>query len=455
MVKAVVDIWSDAAQTEAIRISAFLVLRRLATIGDQGIKEHVLRSTYQGLIKSSRSTTIYNLGGINLMKNSGLELWGLVEPQIAYTTGFTFIRQLAIHLRNSIKNNANDSYKSVYNWQYIHSLDFWSRVLAAHCEPLREATTGGESPLRPLIYPFVQVALGAMRLIPTAAYFPLRFHVIRALIRLSASTGTFIPLAAPLYEVLQSAEMKKPPKPSTVKPLDFETNVRAAKSFLRTRVYQDGVGEQIAELLADFYLLWAKSIAFPELALPVIVMLRRWGKEVSPFSGSAPSKPAKGLKGKGKGKGGKNDESRGNRNMKVNGMISLLVQKLEANAKFIEEKRAKVEFAPDDRVAVEGFLKEMELGKTPLGAFVEGQRKQREEKRRVLEESRRADEIKKRREKKAGKDDVADGFEGDSAEDDSDGEDDEEDEEESEEEAEMEFEDERELDEDELDILVS
>ena len=44
-----------------------------------------------------------------------------------------------IHLRTSITNKTKDSYKTVYNWQYVHSLDFWSRVVAAHCESLREA----------------------------------------------------------------------------------------------------------------------------------------------------------------------------------------------------------------------------------------------------------------------------------------------------------------------------
>lgn len=392
LIRAVVEIWSDSAQTEAIRISAFLILRRLSTIGDPGIKEHVLRSTYQGLIKGSRSTTIYNLAGINLMKNSGLELWGLVEPQIAYTTGFTFIRQLAIHLRNSIKNNSNESYKSVYNWQYVHSLDFWSRALSTHCDTLKEATNGKESPLRPLIYPLTQVTLGAMRLIPTAAYFPLRFQLVRALLRLSAATNTFIPLAAPLYEVLQSAEMKKPPKPSTAKPLDFETNIRATKSYLRTRVYQDGIGEQVTELLGEYFVLWSRNIAFPELALPLVVMLKRWGKEVSPYHGASSQnskrQPIKGSK--------KEENSKGNRNNKINTMVSILVQKLELNSRFIAEKRAKVDFAPNDRSGVDGFLKELEVDKTPLGAYVAGRRKQREEERRILEEGRRQEEAKRK-----------------------------------------------------------
>ncbi|KAH6664126.1 Noc2p family-domain-containing protein [Halenospora varia] len=373
IVKTVVDIWSDVSTTEATRITAFLVLRRLTVIGDPGLREAVLKTVYQGLIKGSRTTSIHTIQGINLMKNSAAELWG-IDQEVGYATGFTFIRQLAIHLRSSITNNQKESYKTVYNWQYVHSLDFWSCVLSEHCSPVKEAESGKESQLRLLIYPTVQVTLGAMRLIPTATYFPLRFQMIRSLLRLSRATGTYIPLASALLEVLNSAEMKKPPKPSTLKSLDFASNYKAQKSYLRTRVYQDGVGEQVSELLSEFFVLWSTSIAFPELALPVIVMLKRWLKEVG-------------------------NKTSGNKNNKVNSGFVFLIQKLETNSKFIEEKRSKVDFAPNNRAGVEGFLKGFEWEKTPLGAFVAGQRKQREEKARLLEEGRREEERKRKLER--------------------------------------------------------
>ena len=370
VVKTVVDIWSESSSTEATRITAFLVVRRLAVIGDPGLREAVLKTVYQGLVKGSRNTTIHTVQGINLMKNSAAELWGL-DSSVGYATGFTFIRQLAIHLRSSITNNQKESYKTVYNWQYVHSLDFWSGVLSEHCNPLKEAETGKPSELRSLIYPTVQVTLGALRLIPTSTYFPLRFHMMRSLLRLSRATGTYIPLAPALLEVLSSAEMKKPPKPSTLKSLDFASNYKAQKAYLRTRVYQDGVGEQVTELLSEFFVLWSTSIAFPELALPVVVMLKRWLKDAS-------------------------NKSSGNKNNKVNTMFILLIQKLEANGRWIEEKRSKVEFAPNNRAGVDNFLKGFEWEKTPLGAFVVGQRKQREEKSKMMEEGRREEDRKRK-----------------------------------------------------------
>jgi nucleolar complex protein 2 len=382
--KSVTSVWADSSNTEATRLSAFLVLRRLVVISDASIREAVLKQTYQGLIKGARNTTVHNIQGINLMKNTASELWG-IDPNVGYTTGFGFIRQLAVHLRQSITNKTKDSYKTVYNWQYIHSLDFWSRVVSVHCESLREAESGKQSALRPLIYPVVQVTLGAMRLIPTSQYFPLRFQLVRSLLRISSATSTYIPLAPALIEVLNTAEMKKMPKPSTLKSLDFSTSIRATKPYLRTRIYQDGVGEQVVELLSEFFVLWSKNIAFPELVLPVCVMLKRWVKTMA-------------------------KKSSGNRNAKINSLLALLVQKLEANSKWIEERRAKVDFAPNDRAGVEGFLKDVEWDKTPLGAFVIGQRKIREQREKIEDEARKTQDKKRREAEKADADENAETF---------------------------------------------
>lgn len=373
IVKMVVSIWSDNTNSEAVRVTGFLIMRRLMKIGDAGIREAVLKATYEGVVKGSRNTNVHTLAGVNLTKNSAAEIWG-IDQNVSYTTGFSFIRQLAIHLRGSITNKTKDSYKTIYNWQYVHSLDFWSRVLSQHCNALVEAEAGKQSALRPLIYPVVQITLGAMRLIPTPQYFPLRFQLARALLRISRATGTYIPLAPALMEVLSSTEMRKPPKSSTLRPLDFNTSIRAAKSYLRTRVYQDGVGEQVVELLSEFFVLWTKHIAFPELALPVVVMLKRWLKETGSRTG-------------------------GNKNSKINHLVLLLVQKVELNSRWIEERRAKVNFAPKDRADVENFLKETEWEITPLGAFVKTQRKLREEKAAILEQGRQDEERQRKRER--------------------------------------------------------
>lgn len=383
LIKTTVNIWSDTSVNESTRITSFMLIRRLTVISDASLREAVLKTTYQGFVRGSRITNVHTLPGINLMKNSAAELWGL-DPNIGYTTGFTYIRQLAVHLRTSITHPTKDSYKTIYNWQYTHSLDFWSRVLSTHCSnPLFKSPSA--SPLHPLIYPLVQITLGALRLIPTPAYFPLRFHLTRSLLRLSRTTSTYIPLAPALLEVLSSPDLSKPPKPSTLPPLDFSIALRAPKSYLRTRIYQDGLGQQVQELLAEFFGCWAKHIAFPELIIPPTVALKRWLKSAS----SPPSKGDKSATSKAE------REGKGNKNAKINSSFSLLLQKLSANAQYVQGKRATVSFGPSNRQGVDNFLRDVPVEETPLGAFVDGLRKQKEAKERVLTESRREDEARR------------------------------------------------------------
>lgn len=67
--------------------------------------------------------------------------------------------------------------------------------------------------LRPLVYPLTQVLIGAVRLVPTPRYFPLRLRCIRALLALGKAVHQFIPLSPLLLEMLQVSMTPPPPPP--------------------------------------------------------------------------------------------------------------------------------------------------------------------------------------------------------------------------------------------------
>lgn len=354
---AATELWSSSPKIE-IQIASFAFLNNAVKEYPNSLLEIVLRSTYSTFLKNSRVTNIYTMPQLNFCKNSVAELFGLNES-LSYQIGFEYIRQLAIHLRNSISatSKAKEGYKTIYNWQFCHSLDFWSRVIARQSNPEIEAQRNKSkgSPLRQLIYPLVQVTLGTIRLIPSPQFFPLRFYLTRSLIRLSQSSGVYIPLFPLLSELLSSNTLTKKPKASNLAAFDFDHEIRANQAYLDSKVYQDGVCEQFIELVGEFFVLHCKSIAFPELVTPAVITLRRFIK-------SSP-------------------------NARLNKQLQQVVEKLNSNADFISKKRSNVDYGPLNKREVQLFLKDVEWENTPLGKYVVVQRQAKESKQRAIRES--------------------------------------------------------------------
>ena len=115
------------------------------------------------LVRAFKSTpTAYTLPSLTLMKNTAASLYCL-DHATAYQHAFGYIRQLAILLRAGMKTRTKEAYKQVYNWQFVHCVDFWCMVLAKACDGDSTPSSKRESELRPLIYPLVQVTIGALK----------------------------------------------------------------------------------------------------------------------------------------------------------------------------------------------------------------------------------------------------------------------------------------------------
>lgn len=147
-----------------------------------------------------------------------------------------------------------------------------------------------------------------------------------------------------------------------MKPLDWSYYIRAPAAYPKTRVYVDGLAEETIYLLLEFFASQSTSIAFPELSIPVTVTLRRHIKKT--------------------------------RNPKFANALKAFVERLESNAKWIEDRRSNVDFSPQDREQVEAFLagKGDENAATPLRSYLKLQRKVRDQRREMLEKSLAGDE---------------------------------------------------------------
>jgi nucleolar complex protein 2 len=350
------ELWSTSQ--EDVRIAAFLGIRKMATAGDSVVVDLCLRGVYRGIVRSAKSTTIYSIANINLMKNSASELY-TIDLDASYQQAFGFIRQLAIHLRACLKTKTQESYQAVYNWQYVHCLDFWAMVLGTTCDKDRQEDGKGKGKtMQPLIYPLVQAATGAVGLIPTSKYFPLRFHVIQTMLRLMQRTGTYVPVAPYILEMLESSEFTHKAKPSTLAPLNFDVLIRTPKTYLRTRVYCEQLTDEATYFLLEFLQTMARSIAFPELAIPIVVALKR------------AIKTAKSL--------------RDQHQVKIIGTLRKTVEKIERHADYIRSQRDGIEFAPRDQTKVKRFLSSVD-SELPIESAARLARKVRKDKQALLQ----------------------------------------------------------------------
>ncbi|EJD52613.1 Noc2-domain-containing protein [Auricularia subglabra TFB-10046 SS5] len=339
--KGMLSLWSSAE--DDVRVAAFLAIRRLGQSSDEAVTEQVLKDLYLTLVRASKSTTVHTLPAINLMKNSASEIY-CAHLSAAYIHAFGYIRQLAVHLRNSMKKKTKDSHKLVYNWQFVHSVDFWCLVLARACE-LDKA--GVQSNIQPLIYPLVQVSLGAITLVPNPRSFPLHLQLMRSLLRLIRQTGTYVPIFPslnPIFASVLTAQSK--PKSSMLPPLDLDLCITAPAQYVRTRIYAECLADECVFLLAEWCHAYANNVACPEIVFPIVTALRKHIKGAQPHKGVA--------------------------------TVKTLVEKLEAAAKWTESKRDGVEFGPGKRDQVSKWERELNVAGSPLDVWLKTLRKTRE-----------------------------------------------------------------------------
>ncbi|KAL6495656.1 hypothetical protein OROGR_030219 [Orobanche gracilis] len=302
------------------------------------------------------------------------ELLG-VDTASAYQHAFVYIRQLAMILKQTLscfmkkktKNNGSDepsgskkdkwkeapssskkkeTYRKVYQWKYINSLELWTGVVCAYSL---------EADLKPLAYPLTQIITGVARLLPSACYSPLRLRCVRMLNRISASTGTFIPISLMLLDMLDMKELHRPPTGGVGKAVDLFSILKVSKSTLKSRAFQEACVLSVVEELAEHLAQWSCSIAFLELSFVPSVRLRNFCKST------------------------KVDRFRKE--------MRHLIRQIESNSDFINKKRTRISFLPNDPAADSFLEDEKKSGSSPLSQYVATLRKRAQDRNSALMES--------------------------------------------------------------------
>lgn len=327
ILKQLVKLWSTGEET--VRVLSFLCILRITREQQLSVLSNVLKAMYLSYVRNSKFVSPNTLPAINFMRRSLSEMFAL-DLNVSYQHVFLYIRQLAIHLRNAITLKKKESYQAVYNWQFINSIRLWSELLS---------TTSDKTQLQPLIYPLVSIITGTIKLIPTAQFFPLRFHCIQTLIQLSKETRTFIPVLPFILEVLRSNTFQQRHSKVSMKPVSFNCILRLSRNQLLENGFRDEAIEHIVSSTLDYMAHESHTLSFPDLAVSAVIQLKQYlkhGKNVSP---------------------------------NYRNKIKSLVDRLQENSRFMAAEREKFTFELRDLEAITAWEAQLRNKGTPLQTY--------------------------------------------------------------------------------------
>lgn len=325
LLRILLKLWSTGE--ENARVVSFLNIIRIATSRQESILETLFKTMYIKYVENSKFLSPSTMAGINFMRHSLVEIYNL-DNNLAYNHAFLYIRQLAIHLRNAMTLKKKEHFQSVYNWQFINSLRFWSDLVMRSKK---------DSMLHTLLYPLVQIITATIQLVPTSQYYPLRCHCVQILINISKETDTFIPVLPYLLEVLANYDFNKKHTRNSKNPISFICLLKLSKAQLNEKSFKNELVETLYQLILESASKDSSFVYFSDIYIPCVMELKAFLKKckVATFSNK----------------------------------MKQLLDKIKENRQFIETERNKIIIDLSDMKAISHWEQNIRNQETPITEF--------------------------------------------------------------------------------------
>lgn len=306
------------------RVQAILFVRALSMSLPSLCLDSCLKAVYKSFVSASKFFTAASAPSIRFMASCAVEMYG-IDLGATYQHAFVAVKDLASQMRQALTSKSKESYKEVYCWQTINSLELWVTVLVAYPEDLEA-----------LFFPVSQLLIGACSLIGSPSFIPLRLKCIRMMNELALCRQLYIPAAPLLLEILQWKDLGRKPKPVAANSIpDISLRLRVGSSILRASAFQEEVVDTVFELLSSHLGTWGYHPAFFEIGYIPLLRLRAFIKS--------------------------NNRDRFKRGAKQ------ICQAIVETQEIISRARNHAQFSPKDNAAIQAFCSDLEAkGPTPI-----------------------------------------------------------------------------------------
>jgi len=268
--KTLIGFWGTH-ESNVVKFKAFLNLRAICTDAtEQDNIETIYRKMYLVFIKSTRDVNWFKYDQIRFMINCFVEL--LAQNKVsAYMIGFSYIRSIALHLKNCMKERTRENIFKIYNWQFLNAIRLWFSAIGAYPD---------KDDLGRLAHPLIEVTIGILKFYPNVKYAPFRLHLISCLSDFSRKSGLYIPITPFLFEMLGEFSFKKKRDKSSTKQFDFTINVRAGKQILKSHIFYEQLFKRIVNELVEIYSNITNYLCFPESLVTPRLFLKKILKDM-------------------------------------------------------------------------------------------------------------------------------------------------------------------------------